>query len=134
MIWKHGEVEEYPVAANALIGLGAVVIPDANGYATAATAAGTGQRILGIAGEAVNNTGGANGAKRVSVLKRGIVDATFASGAVFTQANIGQPAYLDGYDALAQRPTVHNTSTGRTALGTVVAVQGSTVYVLLATV
>jgi len=132
---KHaqGLVWEYPVAANTTIRVGAAVITNAQGWATEG-AAGAGQRILGVSAEHADNTGGANGARMVSVFKRGIVDATVASGATFTQASVGADAYLDGYDAVNQRPTVHSTSTNRTRLGTVVAVSGNTVLVQLITV
>ncbi|MFS8808827.1 hypothetical protein NW837_15385 [Synechococcus sp. R6-10] len=132
---KHaqGLVWEYPVAANATIRVGAAVITNANGWATEG-AAGANQRILGVSAEHVENTGGGNGARMVSVYKRGIVDATIAGGATFSQGSVGADAFLDGYDATNQRPTVHSTSTGRTRLGTVVAVSGNTVLVQLITV
>jgi len=131
---KHaqGLVWEYPVAANNTIRVGAAVITNASGWATEG-AAGASQRILGVSAEHVENIGG-DGARTVSVYKRGIVDATIASGATFTQASVGTDAYLNGYDAVNQRPTVHNVSTNRTRLGTVVAVSGNTVLVQLITV
>jgi len=131
---KHaqGLVWEYPVAANNTIRVGAAVITNASGWATEG-AAGAIQRILGVSAEHVENIGG-DGARTVSVYKRGIVDATIASGATFTQASVGMDAYLNGYDAVNQRPTVHNVSTNRTRLGTVVAVSGNTVLVQLITV
>jgi len=132
---KHaqGLVWEYPVAAGNTIRVGAAVITNASGWATEG-AAGASQRILGVSAEHVENTGGGDGARTVSVYKRGIVDATIASGATFTQASVGTDAYLNGYDAVNQRPTVHNSSTNRTRLGTVVAVSGNTVLVQLITV
>ncbi len=132
MKFSEGLVAEYLVAANATIDVGAAVIINSAGFAVAGTAAGTGQRIVGVATEAVDNTGGANGAKRVTVLKRGIVDATIASG--ITQAQVGAPAYLDGYDAANQRPRVHGSSSGRTQIGTVVSVSGNTALIQLTTV
>jgi len=132
---KHaqGLAWEYPVAANATIRVGAAVIAGAGGWAVEGAAA-SGQRVLGVSAEHVENTGGANGARTVSVFKRGIVDATIAQGATFSQASVGADAFIDGYDGVNQRPTVHNTSTGRTRLGTVVAVLGNTVLVQLITV
>ena len=132
---KHaqGLVWEYPVAAGNTIRVGAAVITNASGWATEG-AAGASQRILGVSTEHVENTGGGDGARTVSVYKRGIVDATIASGATFTQASVGTDAYLNGYDAVNQRPTVHNSSTNRTRLGTVVAVSDNTVLVQLITV
>jgi hypothetical protein len=132
---KHaqGLVWEYPVAANTTIRVGAAVITNASGWATEG-AAGASQRILGVSAEHADNTSGGNGARTVSVYKRGIVDATIASGASFSQASVGADAFLDGYDAVNQRPTVHSSSTNRTRLGTVVAVSGNTVLVQLITV
>jgi hypothetical protein len=132
MTFSEDRVAEYLVAANAVIGVGAAVIINSSGFAEAGTAAATGQRIVGVATEVVDNTGGANGAKLVTVLKRGIVDATIAGG--IAQAQVGAPAYLDGYDATNQRPRVHGTSTGRTQIGTVVSVSGSTARIRLTTV
>ena len=131
MKFSEGTLWDYPVAANAVINVGAAVITDASGFAVQG-GAGANQRILGVATESVDNTGGASGAVRVTVLKRGIVDATIVSG--IGQAQVGALAYLDGYDAVNQRPTVHGTSTGRTALGTVVEVSGNTARIQLNTV
>jgi len=130
--FSEGLVAEYPVVANAVIGVGAAVIINTSGFADAGTAAATNQRIVGVATEVVDNTGGANGAQRVTVWKRGIVDATIAGG--IAQAQVGAPAYLDGYDAANQRPRVHGTATGRTQIGTVVSVSGSTALIQLTTV
>ena len=132
---KHaqGLVWEYPVAANVAIRVGAAVIATPVGWVVEGSA-GANQRILGVSAEHAENTSGGNGARTVSVYKRGIVDATVATGATFTQASVGADAFLDGYDAVNQRPTVHNTSSGRTRLGTVVAVSGNTVLVQLITV
>jgi len=132
---KHaqGLVWEYPVAANATIRVGAAVVVNVGGWAVEG-AGGSNQRILGVSAEHVENTGGGDGVRTVSVYKRGIVDATIASGATFTQASVGTDAYLNGYDAVNQRPTVHNSSTNRTRLGTVVAVSDNTVLVQLITV
>ncbi len=132
MKFSEGLVAEYLVAANTAIGVGAAVIINTSGFAVAGTSAATGQRIVGVATEVVDNTSGANGAKRVTVLKRGIVDATIAGG--ITQAQVGAPAYLDGYDAANQRPRVHGSSSGRTQIGTVVSVSGSTALIQLTTV
>jgi hypothetical protein len=130
--FSEGLVAEYPVAANTVIGVGAAVIINASGFAVPGTAAATGQRIVGVATEVVDNTSGANGAQRVTVWKRGIVDATISGG--ITQAQVGAPAYLDGYDAANQRPRVHGTATGRTQIGTVVSVSGNTALIQLTTV
>ena len=132
MKFSEGMVAEYPVAANTVIGVGAAVIINTSGFAVPATAAATGQRIVGVATEVVDNTSGANGAKRVTVWKRGIVDATIAGG--IAQAQVGAIAYLDGYDAANQRPRVHGTASGRTQIGTVVSVSGSTALIQLTTV
>jgi hypothetical protein len=130
--FSEGLVAEYPVAANTVIGVGAAVVINASGFAVAPTSPATNQRIVGVATEVVDNTGGADGAKVVTVWKRGIVDATIAGG--IAQAQVGAPAYLDGYDAANQRPRVHGSSSGRTQIGTVVSVSGSTALIQLTTV
>ena len=136
MKFSEGTIWSYPVAANAVINVGAAVIANASGYATQASTPSANQVILGVATETVNNTGGANGAVRVTVLKRGIVDATIVGG--IAQAQVGATAYLDGYDAANQRPKVHGSasdgSSNRTALGTVVSVEGSVARIQLSTV
>jgi len=132
---KHaqGLVWEYPVAAGVTIRVGAAVIAGTGGWAVEGSI-GTNQRILGVSAEHADNTNGANGARTVSVYKRGIVDATIATDATFSQASVGADAFLSGYDATNQRPTVHSSSSNRTRLGTVVAVSGNTVLVQLITV
>jgi len=132
---KHaqGLVWEYPVAAGVTIRVGAAVIAGTGGWAVEGSI-GTNQRILGVSAEHADNTNGANGARTVSVYKRGIVDATVATDATFSQASVGADAFLSGYDATNQRPTVHSSSSNRTRLGTVVAVSGNTVLVQLITV
>lgn len=132
MKFSEGLVAEYPVAANAVIGVGAAVVINTSGFAVATTLPATNQRIVGVATEVVDNTSGADGAKVVTVWKRGIVDATISGG--IAQAQVGAPAYLDGYDAANQRPRVHGTATGRTQIGTVVSVSGSTALIQLTTV
>lgn len=133
MRFNLGHTHDYPVAANTTVRVGAIVTVNAGGFAVEGSAA-TGQRILGIATQhAVNNTA-TNGAASVSVLKQGIVDATLASGSGLTQASIGNPVYLDGYDASNQRPVIHGTATGRTLLGTLVSLSGTTAFIKLETV
>jgi len=130
--FSEGFVAEYPVAANAIIGVGAAVVINTSGFATAPTLPATGQRIVGVATEVVDNRSGADGAKTVTVWKRGIVDATIAGG--IGQQQVGAPAFLDGYDAANQRPRVHGSSSGRTQIGTVVSVSGNTALIQLTTV
>ena len=131
MKFADDQIAEYPVAANTTIREGEVVIINASGYAVGGTA-GTEQRIVGVSTQHVSNAGGTDGAKRVTVCKRGVVPCTAA--ATFAQSTVGAPAYLDGYDATNTRPTVHPTSTGRTQLGTVVGFEGDAVLVRLTTV
>jgi hypothetical protein len=131
---QHDHIYDYPVAANTVIRHGAPVLINASGYAIEGTAAGTGQKIVGVAGQYVDNSSGANGAARVSVFKTGIVRCTLASGSGITQASIGNTVYLDGFDATNVRPTIHGSATGRTALGTLVDLIGGVAFVRLNTV
>lgn len=128
---SEGVIAEYLVAANAVIREGAPVTVDASGYATELGVA-AGARFLGIATAHVDNTGGAAGDKRVTVLKQGHVSATVAGG--LNQSNIGAIVYADGYDAALKQPRIHGTSTGRTAIGTLVEIAGTSALVRINTV
>jgi hypothetical protein len=67
---RAGEFLVLPVAANAKIHAGALVAVNASGYAAPGSTA-TGLRSAGRAEEQVDNSGGADGAKNVTV-RRGV--------------------------------------------------------------
>jgi len=86
---KDAELIAVPVAANAVIHAGGLTVANATGYAAPGSTATT-LTYLGRAEEAVDNTGGAAGAKTVNV-RRGKAFKFKNSGAdAVTQAEVGQ--------------------------------------------
>lgn len=82
----------YPVAANAKIFAGSQVTLTATGFARNGQQGGT--RVIGVAQENVDNTGGLDGAKTVSV-RRGVFGFNnSAGGDLVTNAAIGTDCYL----------------------------------------
>jgi hypothetical protein len=108
---REGLIVAYPVKANARIWKGALVCVDSTGYLVPASDAAN-LRFVGVAFESVDNTGGANGAKRCRVVKRG----TFVYNRIgsFTQADIGTTARAITDNEVAK------TSTNNIVVGTVV--------------
>lgn len=108
---REGLIVAYPVKANARIWKGALVCVDSTGYLVPASDTAN-LRFVGVAFESVDNTGGANGAKRCRVVKRG----TFIYNRIgsFTQADIGTTARAVTDNEVAK------TSTNNIIVGTVV--------------
>jgi hypothetical protein len=108
---REGLIVAYPVKANARIWKGALVCIDSTGYLVPASDTAN-LRFVGVAFESVDNTGGANGAKRCRVVKRG----TFIYNRIgsFTQADIGTTARAVTDNEVAK------TSTNNIVVGTVV--------------
>jgi hypothetical protein len=108
---REGLIVAYPVKANARIWKGALVCVDSTGYLVPASDT-VNLRFVGVAFESVDNTGGASGAKRCRVVKRG----TFAYNRIgnFTQADIGTTARAVTDNEVAK------TSTNNIVVGTVV--------------
>lgn len=124
---KDGELIAVPVAANAKIYAGALMVANAAGYAAPGSAAFS-LIYLGRAEESVDNTGGLDGAKTVLV-RRGKAFKYKNSGAdAVTQAELGRPCYI------ADDETVAKTSGGtRSVAGIVVGVEADGVWVAPAT-
>ncbi|MCY1289296.1 hypothetical protein D9M70_383830 [compost metagenome] len=80
-----------PLAANAKVFAGAMVIANANGYGALGSTA-TGLTYIGRAEEFVDNTGGANGAKSVPV--RRLTAFKWANDGSITQAHFMKTAYI----------------------------------------
>ena len=108
---REGLIVAYPVKANARIWKGALVCVDSTGYLVPASDTAN-LRFVGVAFESVDNTGGANGAKRCRVVKRG----TFIYNRIgsFTQADIGATVRTVTDNEVAK------TSTNNIVVGTVV--------------
>lgn len=114
------EVASYKVAANAVIYAGAFVEIDSNGYATKHIQ-GAAKKVVGVALESVDNTGGANGDKTIEVLRQGVITRDLAAGHGFTQASIGADVYAEDDN------TVTGTATGRTKVGRLIEFASSTI-------
>ena len=120
---KDGELISVPVAANAKIYAGAITVANATGYAAPGAAA-LDLTYLGRAEEAVDNTGGADGAKTVLVRRGKAFKFKNAAADAVTQAELGEPCYI------ADDETVARTSAGaRSVAGIVVAVDADGVWV-----
>lgn len=121
---KDGELVAVPVAADAVIYAGALVVANATGYAAPGSTATT-LTYLGRAEEAVDNTGGADGAVTVQV-RRGKAFKWANSGSdAVTQAELGKTCYIEDDETVAK---TDGTGT-RSAAGTVVAVDSDGVWV-----
>lgn len=88
---REGDLFSYPVAADAVIPAGVIVGLNAGGFAGSAVEASVG--VLGRSEEAVNNTGGANGAINIEVRKGRFLFENDTVAPV-TQAHVGQQAAL----------------------------------------
>jgi len=91
---KDGQLVPVPVAASAVIFAGALVVANANGYGAPGSVATT-HTYLGRADEAVDNTGGANGAKTVNVRRGKAFKWKNSSGDPVTQASLGKTVYIE---------------------------------------
>lgn len=90
---KEGILRSLPVAANAKIYQGSLVAVNASSVAVPGSVSTT-QKVVGRAEETVDNTGGADGDKRITV-RRGIFQfANSASGDLIALKDIGANAYI----------------------------------------
>jgi hypothetical protein len=119
-----GELISVPVAANAVIFAGALVVATATGFAAPGSTA-TGLTYLGRADQSADNTGGADG--DVSVLVRRKKAFRFANSGVdaVTQASLGRACYIVDDETVA---ATNGTNT-RSAAGLVVGLDADGVWV-----
>ncbi|WP_422099098.1 hypothetical protein [Variovorax sp.] len=90
--YRTGDVLNDPVAAGAVIFVGAMFALDAAGNAVAATAGG--KRVRAVAQHRADNTGGAAGAQRIEG-RRGVWRfGNGTAGAEITRADIGKAAFV----------------------------------------
>lgn len=109
----------YPVAANAKIYVGALVMLSATGFAQpAATAAGL--IVAGVSRQFVDNTGGADGAVKVTVRRATV---KFINGDAIAQADVGKMAYA------VDDQTVSKGAVGKSPAGVIVEVEADGVWV-----
>ncbi len=122
--YTEGRILAFPVAAGAVIHMGALVVANASGYIAPGSTA-TGLTYLGRADEAVDNSGGADGDKLVHV-RRGVPFHWANSGAdPVTQASLGKPAYIVDDETVA---STDGTGT-RSEAGIVVGIDDAGVWV-----
>lgn len=122
---KGVELIAVPVAANAVIPAGVIVVANATGFAANGTTA-TGLTYLGRSDEAVDNTGGADGAKSIAVRRAKAFKFGNLAGDLVTQASLGKVCYI------ADNQTVAATSgtNTRSQAGIVLGVESDGVWVL----
>lgn len=109
----------FPMAANAKIYAGAIVMLSATGYAAPATAAAL-LVVAGVAQEQVDNTGGADGAQSVRVRKGAF---KFANGDAIAQADVGELAWA------SDDQTVAKAAAGKSPVGIITEVESDGVWV-----
>jgi hypothetical protein len=88
--YRDGIEIDVPLAANSKIYAGSLVCANTSGYAVPAADT-AGMKFVGVALEQVDNTGGANGAKKVRVRRQGTFEFDALS---ITQAMVGSSMYV----------------------------------------
>jgi len=121
---KDAELIAVPVAANAVIGAGKIVVANSGGYAAPGSTATT-LTYLGRADEAVDNTGGANGDKTVLVRRKKAFKFANSGADPVTQAGLGKTCYIVDDQTVA---ATNGTGT-RSAAGKVVGLESDGVWV-----
>jgi len=87
--YRDGIEVEFPVAANSKIYSGSLVCANTSGYAVPAADT-AGFTFLGVALEQVDNTGGANGVKKIRLRRTGVFEFDAAS---ITQDMVGDDMF-----------------------------------------
>lgn len=121
---QDGETISVPVAANAVLYAGALVVANATGYAAPGSVATT-LTYLGRAEESVNNTGGANGAKSVLVRRKKAFYFKNHGADLVTQASLGKVCYIVDDETVAAT----NGGNTRSAAGVVVGLDSGGVWI-----
>jgi len=121
---QEAELIAQPVAANAVIYAGALVVLNAAGFAAPGVTA-LNLTYYGRAEEAVNNTGGTNGDKNVLIRrKKAFYFANLGADPV-VQADVGKPCFIVDDQTVAK---TSGTNT-RSVAGTVIAVDANGVWI-----
>lgn len=122
--YQDGDLIPVSVAANAVIHAGAMVVANASGYAAPGSTA-TGLTYLGRAEAAVDNTGGANGARTVVVRRKKAFQFKNSGTDPVTQASLGKACYIVDDETVA---ATDGTGT-RSAAGKVIGLDSAGVWV-----
>ena len=102
--------QEYKLAADAVIHHHALVAVNADGYLVPAADA-AGQRVVGIASEAMSNTGGQDGERAILVYK-GAARLPTTGASPVTQATVGRRAYVHDDEHVVASGTSHSIDAG----------------------
>lgn len=121
---KDGELIAVPVAANAKIFAGALVVANSTGFAAPGSVATT-LTYLGRAEEFVDNTGGANGDKIVQVRRRKAFKFKNHATDLIVQADLGKVCYIVDDETVAKT----NGGATRSAAGAVVGIETDGVWI-----
>lgn len=121
---KDGELIPTPVAANAKIFGGALVVANATGFAAPGSVATT-LTALGRAESFVDNTGGADGAKTVLVRRKSAFKFANHGADLIVQADTGKTCYVVDDQTVAKT----NGGATRSAAGRILAIEADGVWV-----
>lgn len=122
--YRDADLLAVPVAANAVIPAGVIVAANATGFATNGATATT-LTALGRSEDAVDNTGGADGAKALVVRRNKAFKFANLAGDAVTQASLGKACYIADNQTVA---ATNGTNT-RSVAGTVLGVEADGVWV-----
>ncbi len=118
-------MHDFPVKGSTRILSGALVALNAGFAAPGATA--TGRIAVGVAQETVDNTGGADGAKRVRVFAGVFQFKNSSAGDLIAQADVGTDCFIVDDETVAKT----NGGATRSRAGRVIAVDAAGVWVQL---
>lgn len=121
---KDGELISVPVAANAVINAGHIVVANASGYAAPGSVATT-LTYLGRADESVDNTGGANGATEILVRRKKAFKFANSGTDAVSQSAVGKTCYIENSTTVSAT----NGTNSRSAAGTVLQIDSDGVWV-----
>lgn len=109
--FKDAQLVPVPVAADTVIHAGALVVASATGFAAPGSVAAT-LTYLGRAEEAVDNTGGADGAKTVLVRRGKAFKWKNHAADPLTQADLGKTVYVVDDETVAKTSDTNARSAG----------------------
>jgi len=114
--YKDGECLPVPVAADAVIYAGAIVVANAAGYAAPGSTATT-LTYLGRAEHSVDNTDGANGAKSIVVRRKKAFKWANSGADPIDQADLGKTCYIVDDQTVAATSGTNTRSPAGTVIG-----------------
>lgn len=122
--WKDTDVVPVPMATNAVIRAGALVVANATGYAAPGSTAAT-LTYIGRAEQFVDNTGGADGAKTIIVRRNKAFKWKNSGADPVTQAELMKTVYIVDDETVAKT----NGGNTRSAAGKVIQVEADGVWI-----